>query len=294
VMPLIKGGQLSDLMNGTPMRLDMVDRITRQICDALDYAHSKGVVHRDIKPSNILVDERLNCLVSDFGIARMTEGTTRLTATGAVVGTPTYMSPEQFASRWLDARSDIYSLGVVLFELLTATRPFVASTPLALAMMHKGEEPPAPRSVRGDLPAWVERVVLRCLHKDPDRRFATAADLALELRRPHPAAVPRRLPSGDLAIEDDPASGGWALELKCAAEKTGWTAAMVLRFYDRDYKLVQVAAPDARDSSWCYRFELLPQAEVIRKLVDYREDCRQRERARQASPWSKLTTRLFH
>src|SRR5437773_7826952 len=97
VMPFVKGGQLADLMDGTPMRLEMVDRVIRQICDALDYAHSKGVIHRDIKPSNVLIDERGNSLVADFGIARMTEGTAKLTATGTVVGTPTYMSPEQAA-----------------------------------------------------------------------------------------------------------------------------------------------------------------------------------------------------
>jgi hypothetical protein len=95
-------------------------------------------------------------------------------------------------------------------------------------------------------------------------------------------------------IEDDPATGGWALQLKSENEKTGWTPGTVLLFYDRYYKLAQVAGPEANESAWLYRFTLLPQTEVIRTLIDYREDCRQRERAKKTSPWSKLAARLFH
>ncbi len=170
----------------------------------------------------------------------------------------------------------------------------VTLTPLALAMLHKAEEPPALRSVRRDLPGWIERVVLRCLQKDPDKRFARAEELAAELRRPHESTAARRLPSGDVVIEDDAATGGWALELRSASEKTGWTPGMVLHFYDRYYKLAQVAAPEANESGWLYRFGLLPQTEVIRRLVDYRDDCVQRGRMKPTSVWSKLSARLFH
>src|SRR6266513_49308 len=148
-MPCVKGGQLADLMDGTPMLLEMVYRVIRQICDALDYAHSKGVIHRDIKPSNVLIDERGNCLVADFGIARMTEGTAKLTATGTVVGTPTYMSPEQAAGETVGPESDIYSLGIVLYEMVAGRVPFKAETPFAIALKHLSAAMRVTQSIQG-------------------------------------------------------------------------------------------------------------------------------------------------
>jgi len=239
-------------------------------------------------------------MVIDFGLAKVLrtepQSANLLTREGQFLGTPRYMSPEQIElpSDEIDTRADVYSLGVVLFELLTATRPFVATTPLALAMMHKSEAPPPPRSVRSDLPAWIERLVLRCLQKDPDKRFPRAEELAAELRRPHQAATPRRLPSGDVVIEDDAATGGWALQLTSEREKTGWTPGTVLHFYDRYYKLAQIDAPTASEPSWVYRFRPQPETEVIRRMVDYREDCLRREREKPASAWSKLSSKLFH
>ena len=178
VMPLIKGGQLADLMNGTPMRLDTVDRIVRQVCDALDYAHSKGVIHRDIKPSNILVDERLNCLVSDFGIARMTEGTTKLTATGAVVGTPTYMSPEQAAGETVGPQSDIYSLGIMLYEMVAGRVPFKAETPFAIALKHLSAPMPPPATFNPRLGPAIEAVVLKAVARSTADRYESGDALA--------------------------------------------------------------------------------------------------------------------
>jgi len=178
VMPLIKGGQLSDLMTGEPMRLDMVDRVIRQICDALDYAHSKGVIHRDIKPSNILVDERLNCLVSDFGIARMTEGTTKLTATGAVVGTPTYMSPEQAAGETVGPQSDFYSLGIMLYEMVAGRVPFKAETPFAIALKHLSAPMPVPSTFNPRLGPAIEAVVLKAVARSPTERYASGEEFA--------------------------------------------------------------------------------------------------------------------
>ncbi|HEV3142026.1 MAG TPA: protein kinase [Vicinamibacterales bacterium] len=178
VMPFIKGGQLSDLMTGTPMRLEMVDRIIRQICDALDYAHSKGVIHRDIKPTNILVDERLNCLVSDFGIARMTEGTTKLTATGAVVGTPTYMSPEQAAGETVGPQSDLYSLGIMLYEMVAGRVPFKAETPFAIALKHLSAPMPPPATFNPRLGPAIEAVVLKAVARSPRDRYASGEEFA--------------------------------------------------------------------------------------------------------------------
>ncbi|HYM24251.1 MAG TPA: protein kinase [Vicinamibacterales bacterium] len=181
VMPLIKGGQLSDLMTGEPMRLDMVDRVMRQICDALDYAHSKGVIHRDIKPSNILVDERLNCLVSDFGIARMTEGTTKLTATGAVVGTPTYMSPEQAAGETVGPQSDLYSLGIMLYEMVAGRVPFKAETPFAIALKHLSAPMPPPATFNPRLGPSIEAVVLKAVARSAADRYQSGEEFAKAL-----------------------------------------------------------------------------------------------------------------
>jgi serine/threonine-protein kinase len=295
VSELIDGHTLESDPQPRPWDVPKAAAFVASVADALAASHAAGVVHRDVKPSNIMIASDGSIRLLDFGLARPSGiDATTLTRVGVIVGTPTYMSPEQFESRWLDARSDIYSLGVVLFELLTATRPFVATTPLALAMMHKGEEPPAPRSVRRDLPAWIERVVLRCLQKDPDKRYPRAEELARELRRARQSSAPRRLPSGDVAIEDDAAGGGWALELRSTAEKTGWTPGMVLLFYDRYYKLAKVCPPEQNEPNWVYLFGPQPETEVIRKLVDYREDCVQRDRTKPASTWSKLTSRLFH
>jgi serine/threonine protein kinase len=295
VSELIDGHNLENDPLPRPWPVPRASALVASVADALSAAHGAGIVHRDVKPSNIMIATDGSIKLLDFGLARPSGiDATTLTRVGVIVGTPTYMSPEQFESRWLDARSDIYSLGVVLFELLTAAPPFVASTPLGLAMMHKAEEPPSPRSVRSDIPGWMERVVLRCLQKDPDKRFARAEELAAELRRPHESSPARRLPSGDIVVEDDAATGGWALELRSASEKTGWTPGTVLHFYDRYYKLAQVAAPETNDSGWLYRFGPLPQTEVIRKMIDYREDCMQRGRVKNTSVWSKLSARLFH
>jgi serine/threonine protein kinase len=124
VMPFVETGTLSDLLIGKPLPLEQIQNIAIQVGDALDYAHSRGIVHRDIKPSNILIDERGNCLLADFGIAKIVEGTAHFTQTGGIVGTPAYMSPEQGLGTILDGRSDIYSFGVILYEMATGRRPY--------------------------------------------------------------------------------------------------------------------------------------------------------------------------
>src|SRR5262245_52423301 len=112
-MPLVKTGTLANVMKGEPLSLRQVRPIVSQLGDALDYAHARGLVHRDIKPSNVLVDERGNCLLTDFGIAKLVSSSSKLTTAGGIVGTPAYMSPEQGLGQTLDGRSDIYSLGVI-------------------------------------------------------------------------------------------------------------------------------------------------------------------------------------
>jgi hypothetical protein len=152
-----------------------------QIAEALDYAHLKGVVHRDLKPSNVMVLPDGAAKVMDYGIARARrfEG---LTVTGSFLGSPEYVAPEAIEGRPTDARSDLYSLGVVFYEALTGRRPFLADTPFAVLRKHLTEAPEPPSSVRPGVPAALERIVLRLLAKEPEQRYAGAEELVLELR----------------------------------------------------------------------------------------------------------------
>ena len=137
VMRFVEAGTLKDLIaSQSPLSPEECLRIVQQVGGALDYAHSQGVIHRDIKPSNVLVDPRGDCFLTDFGIARLVEGTTEFTATGRIVGTPAYMAPEQGMGEKADARSDIYALGIILYEMVTGKVPYEAETPLAVLMKH--------------------------------------------------------------------------------------------------------------------------------------------------------------
>jgi ligand-binding sensor domain-containing protein len=178
VMRYVEAGTLKDVITQTgPMTLPEAARIMGQVGGAVDYAHSQGVVHRDIKPSNVLIDRRGNTFLTDFGIARLVAETAQFTATGAIIGTPAYMSPEQGLGQPADHRSDIYALGVVLFEMLTGHVPYEAETPLAVLLKHVNEPLPLPRQIKPDLPPAIERVLLKALAKDPDHRFQSAQAL---------------------------------------------------------------------------------------------------------------------
>jgi serine/threonine protein kinase/Tfp pilus assembly protein PilF len=161
---------------GKWMPLDEVAQIFRALCDALDYAHAQGCIHRDIKPANVMFEgERL--VLTDFGIASIVGGT-RYTVSGAMVGTPAYMSPEQGQGDPGDVRSDVYSLGVILYEMVTSRLPYDADTPLAIVLKHLSEPLPLPSQVCADVPPAVEKVILRALAKSPDDRYQSAGALA--------------------------------------------------------------------------------------------------------------------
>lgn len=161
--------------------LQETGRIMMTLCQAIDFAHRQGMVHRDLKPANFMFTGDGQILVLDFGIAKIV-GATQYTVTGAVTGTPAYMSPEQGRGERGDKRSDIYSLGVVLYEMVLGRVPFDADTPLAVMMMHFTEPLPMPRDLNPDLPEAVERVILKALSKDPNDRFQDGAEFATAIR----------------------------------------------------------------------------------------------------------------
>jgi eukaryotic-like serine/threonine-protein kinase len=292
---------VSELVDGTDLKTETKRRgpwppaeaaaLVASVAEALAVAHSLGVVHRDVKPSNIMLARDGVVKLLDFGLARgVGIDMTTLTRTGMVVGTPGYMSPEQFDTHGVDERSDVYSLGVVLFELLTGKLPFTGQTPVAVAIKHKIEPARPPRSLRADIPVWLDRIVLRCLEKDPSRRFHSAAELAAELRRPRGAGPhSRRLPSGDAVIEDEGGSTSWALVLSSPAEKTGWTSGMAFRMDDRYYRLDAIQPPSGDSRRWTYRFAAWPEGSVFRRLVDYEQDCAARAQAPDQGLGAKLT-----
>lgn len=175
-MRLIETGTLSNRLKAGPVSLFETRRIVTQVGSALAYAHRLGVIHRDFKPSNILVDAQGNYYLTDFGIAKMMENTLGLTG-GGVLGTPHYMAPEQGRSYQVDHRTDVYAMGVVIYELVTGQVPYEAETPFAVVLKHISEPLPLPRAVRPDLPEVVEQVILRALAKSPADRYQSMADL---------------------------------------------------------------------------------------------------------------------
>jgi serine/threonine-protein kinase len=185
VMELVEGRTLKELLHsGTRIAPERALEITAGILAALDYSHRHGIVHRDIKPGNVMLTPTGSVKVMDFGIARATADAGQTgTSTSTVLGTAAYLSPEQAQGRSVDARSDLYSTGVVLFELLTRRPPFVGDSPVAVAFAHVNEAPPAPSSVDPSVPADLDPLVLRALAKDPAARYQSAAEFRADVER---------------------------------------------------------------------------------------------------------------
>src|SRR4030095_4065728 len=185
VMRYLEAGTLRDKMaGGRPLPLNDIDRIFTQLAEALSYAHSFGIIHRDLKPANALIDSHGNIFLTDFGIAKLMESASpRLTQTDAIMGTPAYISPEQAQSQPVNQRSDIYSLGIILYEMVTGRVPYVADTPLAVILQHVSDPLPLPSLVKKDIPPTIEQVLLKALAKNPTDRFETTSEFVSAWKR---------------------------------------------------------------------------------------------------------------
>ena len=169
--------------------------ISKQVCEGLAEAHRLGVVHRDLKPQNIMIDREGNARIMDFGVARSIKAK-GITGAGVMIGTPDYMSPEQVEGKEVDQRSDIYALGVILYEMVTGEVPFQGDTPLSVIVKHKSEAPPDPKEVNAQIPIDLSRMILRCLEKDKERRYQKAEDILSELVK-----IEKEIPTKERALE---------------------------------------------------------------------------------------------
>ncbi|MCS4485112.1 Stk1 family PASTA domain-containing Ser/Thr kinase [Gleimia sp. 6138-11-ORH1] len=185
VMEYVEGHTVKELLvGGTPVPIDEAVEIISGVLSALEYSHTQGFVHRDIKPGNIMLTNTGKVKVMDFGIARaIADSQATMTQTNAVVGTAQYLSPEQARAEVVDARSDLYSTGCVLFELLTGRPPFKGDSAVAVAYQHVSEVPPTPSSITQDIPDAIDRVVLKSLAKSKQERYTSAAQMRVDLER---------------------------------------------------------------------------------------------------------------
>jgi serine/threonine-protein kinase len=204
VMELAPGGSLAEMV-GDPVLPERATEIVAEAAKGAGAAHAGGVIHRDIKPANILISDGGRAELADFGIAAA-HGGERLTATGLAIGSPHYVSPEQASGRAATPRSDVYSLGIVLYELLTGKRPFEGDNATAIAIAHVEQKPEPPSGHVPGLDPALDALVLRCLAKDPDARFDNGAELAAALENPNLVAATTVGASADL---DGSEAGYW-------------------------------------------------------------------------------------
>jgi eukaryotic-like serine/threonine-protein kinase len=208
-MRLVPGGSLAERVRRAPLSPGETASILRDVAEALDFAHARGVVHRDVKPANVLLDEAGRAYLADFGIARMLEGSSVATATGLIQGTPSYMAPEQAMGAKVGGLADVYALGVVAFECLTGRVPYTGTTPVAILMKHVQE--PVPEPTESEVAPALTAALRRCLAKAPAERWPTAGAFAIAVERAvsgstppdlaaSPAIASRAEPTSSLAL----------------------------------------------------------------------------------------------
>ncbi len=231
VLEYLRGETLFDRMQnlssqGKKLPIEDAIQYTLNICAALTYAHQRGIIHRDIKPANIMLNEEGQAILMDFGIVKIVGGSSH-TATGAVLGTARYISPEVIRSEPADQRSDIYSLGITLYEMFSGATPFQADSTLTLMMMHLNDPVPDPRSLRADLSPALVNILLKALQKDRNKRYQTAAEMAAALKNAlkemQPSSQSAPEPTNSSAHFSEPARGYTpSSEPRTSAKSSPW------------------------------------------------------------------------
>ncbi len=245
-MAFVEGSDLAGILeNEGRLAFHRALAFTKQLCAALDAAHSQGVVHRDLKPQNILIDSADNIYVSDFGLAKSLESeVTMMTRTGQILGTPRYMSPEQVEAKAVDHRSDLYSLGLIAFEMFTGELPFRGDSAMQLMYQRVNEGPKDPRSVCPDLPQYLARVILKCLEKDPAKRYQSASDVLDDIESQEAPATTREVGAQTINIVIPRPKASWWLA--AAAAVVLGAGLMMAIPATRHWALGTAAAPAAR------------------------------------------------
>ncbi|MFT3711601.1 MAG: serine/threonine-protein kinase [Archangium sp.] len=271
-MEFADGGSLEGLIKPqAPIGYEQVETIAHQLCSVLAAAHAMGVVHRDLKPSNVLLTRGGTVKLVDFGVAKLLgrDDLTDLTGTGMMTGTVYYMAPEQLRdSKHVDARADVYAMGVLLFELITGQRPFRGDAPMEVAMKHVNDAPPLLSAVRPGAPRALEKIVARCLEKDPARRFQSIRELSDALLTEDETTRRERMANGDMVLTH-PSGARFPLEIYTRDLRPNWVRGQRLAFDERFYRLMERV--EARPPfEVCFRFEAQNDNDAIGTTVQYR------------------------
>lgn len=257
-MEFVKGTNLKQLLQRPePFTNDFLVGIVAQIAEALDYAHSRGVVHRDIKPANILITPDEKVKITDFGIARL--DTSNLTMEGQLLGTPNYMAPEQILGKEVDHRADIFSLGVVLYEMLTGEAPFVADSVHGILYQVLNHTPPAPSTRNSQSPPLLDLIVAKALAKNLEQRYDNAKDLAQDLRQCRDMLAARAAAPQFTAGTAAPSAGAPRLGIPGTGERTGGLG--LSQTFDSHEATMRLAALSSADAEPMERTQrIVPEA----------------------------------